>query len=95
MGNHVQFSFYDMTFLMDPEETFPKSMSENILVVSPIVRAKSIGSHDWNCLRILAKRPILLHCRLSTLHAHGSASLLHAVAFLNVLLAQNQTRVLL
>lgn len=53
--------FYYVTFPLDLEETFSSTISENILVVSLIVRAKNIGFHNWNCLRILVKCLILLH----------------------------------
>lgn len=82
-----------MTFLLDLEETFPGTMSENTPVVSPIVRARNIESHDWNCLRILVKCLILLHHRLNALPTGGGASLLNIMVSLDALFAQNQTRI--
>lgn len=91
MGKYVQ--FYYVTFLLGLEETFLRTMSENTLVVSPIVRAKIIWSLDWDHLRILVKCPILLHHRLSALHIHGGASLLNVTVSLDEFFPQSKTRI--
>lgn len=83
--------FYYMTFLLNLEETFSETMSENTPVVSPIVRARIIES--WNCLRILVKCLILLHHKLDALPTDGGASLLNIIVSLDANFAQNQTRI--
>ena len=93
VGETCSVFFYYMTFLLDLEGTFPRTMSENTLAVSALVRIEIIGSHGWNCLRNLVKCLILLHHRINAQLTHGGASLLNVMVSLNTLFAQNHTKI--